>query len=198
MIWKHFPYLLLDLCEGNPPVTGWFPSYTGHDTSFVVNLNKLLNKQSNYWYLRRHASSTLWLYFDAFTILPVPLCATNVLWAVKLYDSSLINFEKYVNLVHPLSCWTDFRNMKYNDNQYVSAATNEKSWVAQWTTHLVWTNIAALSGSIVHRCCQQKNLGRQSDQYLGMFGSPDCFIGRIWRPGDRLAAALYVMTYCDN
>ena len=96
-----------------------------------------------------------------------------------------------------------------------SAAANEKSGVIQRTTHLIcWvvrtnlvvpqilkdfnfhghSSIAALSGSIIHRCCQEKILYRQSDQYLGMSGSPACFIGRIWR---RLAAALYVVSCPD-
>ena len=42
--------LLLALCEGNPLVTSGFPSQKASnvelDISFVMNLNKLLNKQS--------------------------------------------------------------------------------------------------------------------------------------------------------
>ena len=44
---------LLALCEGNPFVTVVYPhnKYTvlgNFDVSFIVNLNKLLNKQLNY------------------------------------------------------------------------------------------------------------------------------------------------------
>ena len=51
VIWRHDMgtiSALLALCEGNPPVTGGFPSQTasiaGFDVSFYVSLNKLLNK----------------------------------------------------------------------------------------------------------------------------------------------------------
>ena len=100
-----------------------------------------------------------------------------------------------------------------------SAAANEKSWVAQQTTQLVhwvvhtnfgWSNIkilknyayfdchtsnmAASSGTIGHGLWQNKFLGFHSDQYLVISGSPDLFIGRTWRPGDCLAAALHFWT----
>ena len=49
---------LLALCEGNPPVTGWFPSQSSgtisFDVSFDLRLNKHLNKIRNAGNLRRH------------------------------------------------------------------------------------------------------------------------------------------------
>ena len=52
--WKYFPCYLLVLCEGNPPVTGGFPSQRSVTRSFdgffdVHLLNKRLSKQSRYW-----------------------------------------------------------------------------------------------------------------------------------------------------
>ena len=47
--------------------------------------------------------------------------------------------------------------------------------------------MAASSGTLG----QKKSLSCQSDQFLVISGSPDRFIGRIWRTGDRLAAALH-------
>ena len=48
--WKHFPCWLLALCEGNPPVTGGFPSQRPVTRSFDVfldlRLNNRLSKQS--------------------------------------------------------------------------------------------------------------------------------------------------------
>ena len=41
-----------------------------------------------------------------------------------------------------------------------------------------------------HGIWQENFWIRQSDLQLGIFGSPDRFMGRIWRPGDHLAAAL--------
>ena len=93
-----------------------------------------------------------------------------------------------------------------------SAAANEKSWVAKRTTQMVrwvvhthfgWSDIKTLKIKYAYfdnhmsnmaasfgTLGQKKSLGCQSDQYLVISGSPDRFIGRIWRPGDRLAAAL--------
>ena len=96
--------------------------------------------------------------------------------------------------------WWCARRLKESSS---SAAAKGKSWVAQRTTQLVrwvvhtnfgWPDIkywkkyayfdnhtssmAASSGTLG----QKKSLGCQSDQYLVISGSPDRFIGRIWRP----------------
>ena len=57
------------------------------------------------------------------------------------------------------------------------------------------SNIAALSGTIGHGVWQQQFLGYQSDQYLVIHvsGSPNRFIGSIWRPGACLATALITL-----
>ena len=43
-------FALLALCEGNPPVTSGFPSQRASNVVLGVSLNKLLNKQSGYWW----------------------------------------------------------------------------------------------------------------------------------------------------
>ena len=84
IIWKHF-YALLALCEGNPPVTGGFPSQRpvtqSYDVFLDLRLNKRLSKQSRWrWFetsLRSlwchcngkstglvSSSHTWWDYFD--------------------------------------------------------------------------------------------------------------------------------------
>ena len=60
--WRHQMQMfsaLLDLCEGNPPVTGGFPSQRSvtqsFDVFFDLRINKQLSKQSRPWGdLRRH------------------------------------------------------------------------------------------------------------------------------------------------
>ena len=51
--WKYFTHYWA-FCEGNPPVTGGFPSQRSEMWSFgglfEVSLNKLLNKQSSCWW----------------------------------------------------------------------------------------------------------------------------------------------------
>ena len=58
--WRHQTFsALLALCEGNPPVTGWFPSQRpvtwSIDVFFDLRQNKRLNKQS-----RRRWFETPW------------------------------------------------------------------------------------------------------------------------------------------
>ena len=57
-LWRHEMEAfsaLLALCEGNRPVTGRFPSQRASNAdlwcSFDVRLNKVLNKQSNGWWI---------------------------------------------------------------------------------------------------------------------------------------------------
>ena len=57
------------------------------------------------------------------------------------------------------------------------------------------SNMAASSWTIGHGLWRKKLLGCQSDQYLVMSGSLNRFIGRIWRPGERLAVALVYHYY---
>ena len=61
---------LLALCDGNPPVTGGFPSQGViiriSDICLVVRLNKLLSKQSSYWW-----SETSWRSRDV-TLMSIP------------------------------------------------------------------------------------------------------------------------------
>ena len=52
----------------------------------------------------------------------------------------------------------------------------------------------ASSGTIGHKFWQQKFLGHQSDQYLGMSGLPDHLISRIWWP---LSCSMVCIFYCD-
>ena len=66
--WRHqmetFSALLV-MCEGNPPVTAWFPSQRpatrGFDFFFNLRLNKLFNKQSLCWWIET-PSRSLWLH----------------------------------------------------------------------------------------------------------------------------------------
>ena len=57
------------------------------------------------------------------------------------------------------------------------------------------SNMAASSWTIGHGLWRKKLLGCQSDQYLVMSGWLNRFIGRIWRPGERLAVALVYHYY---
>ena len=65
---------------------------------------------------------------------------------------------------------------------------NIEKYYAYFDNHT--SNMAASSGTIGHGIWLKKFLGFQSDQYLVIPGSLNRFIGRIWRPGDRLAVAL--------
>ena len=90
--WKHFP---LALCEGNPEVTGEFPSQSpvtrGFDIFIDLRLNKQFSKQSRHWWfetplrsLWRHCKDTgrfVWT-FQLFSMsLPTGL---NVEWLQKM------------------------------------------------------------------------------------------------------------------
>ena len=77
-----------------------------------------------------------------------------------------------------------------------SAAASEKSWVAKWTTQpvrwVVRSNLGLSDIKILKQkmyilnhkigLWQEKFSGCQSDLLLGISGSPDRFIGRMWRP----------------
>ena len=58
---------LLVLCEGNPPVTGGFPSQSpvtqNFDVFFDLRLNKLLSKQSRRWWFET-LSRSLWHHYN--------------------------------------------------------------------------------------------------------------------------------------
>ena len=64
---------LLDLCEGNPPVTGGFPSQsasnTGFDVFFDICLNKRLNKQTSRWWFETPGCS-LWRRILIYSVIP--------------------------------------------------------------------------------------------------------------------------------
>ena len=124
--------------------------------------------------------------------------------------------ERMEGMAWDFSCWCILTTFRTNQVLVMlSAAVNEKSWFGQGTTKLVrwvvhtnfgWSdintlkkrygyfdnhmsNVAASFGMLG----QKKSLGCQSDQYLLISGSSDRFIGRIWWPGDRLAAALHAL-----
>ena len=66
---------LLSLCEGNPPVTGGFPSQRpvtlSFDLFFDMRLNKIFSKQSRLWWFE---TSSHHAHYD------VTVMITNLLW----------------------------------------------------------------------------------------------------------------------
>ena len=73
----EFQTLLLALCEGNPLVTGGFPSKRpmtlSFDIFFDVYLNKLLNKQLKGWLIKMP-----WCSFDVYVLLLMDLTIVHV------------------------------------------------------------------------------------------------------------------------
>ena len=93
---------LLDLCEGNPPVTGGFPSQwqvtRSFDVFFDLRLNKWLSKQSWDWWLET-LSSPLWRHSNEymFTLTstegPQNACVKP--------DQVLCNYNAHINSLWP-------------------------------------------------------------------------------------------------
>ena len=85
--WRHQMetfFASLALCEGNPPVTGGFPSHRrvtrSFDVFFNLCLNKRLSKQSGRWWFQT-PSRSLWRHCNASTYNPHwlhPLLNNNV------------------------------------------------------------------------------------------------------------------------
>ena len=82
---------LLALCEGNPPVTGGFPSprpvTRSFDVFFDLRLNKQLSKQSSRWWFETQ-SRPLWCHSNGEYSLPDTLnghCTTTISLTFEIF-----------------------------------------------------------------------------------------------------------------
>ena len=106
---------LLALCEGNPPVTGGFPSQRpvtrGFDVSFDLRLNNRLSKQSRRWWFET-PSISLWRHCDDIsrtfqgTLQESWMPFVFVVWCCDLITVGCVHIPE---LVDPWGCRSHFK-----------------------------------------------------------------------------------------
>ena len=96
--------MLLDFCEGNPPVTGGFPSQRPVMQSFDMRLNKWLSKQSKCWWFAMPWCSN-WRHCNVISKHWFSIVWGNVDQHVSLYGVTRPQWvEESVSIYHQSQC----------------------------------------------------------------------------------------------
>ena len=118
---------LLALCEGNPPVTGGFPSQRAvmwsFDVFFDVRLSKLLMNSWAAGDLRCHMT-LMWHYCYAFATM---YCVDFVWGLTKFLSNNLLQLAREMQYVGPQM--QDFHHFVWSQWQYIQRIYTEYWWV---------------------------------------------------------------------